>query len=430
MTSTDPQSTTSQSNNWSNIPKLTSSTFFDWKRRLKTTLGARRLSSHILDNKPVPLDPNAKEDYVVNDLRALEAIQFSCDPDNFNVISDCTSARSAYVALCKYHEDSGGVTTANLFSELASARLSSVSELKEHLLRFRNIHTKLKGNLRNSPKLCISDPFIAILLLKSLPPDFNSLVQTSLANFESLTLDRVYTLLNIEAKRLIGQSSNEDLARITSTTKPVFKKKKETWYQDQFRCSLGHSGHTDDRCRLRIQNELDECRKLLSQHKISTESAKTAITSTTSEVYPSYYDHAFTAHIPPSNDEVYDTGATSHMSPDLSRFSSSTSIKPRLIGVAAKASTIWADRMGFVSIGQLTLNDVLYSRELTGTLVSVGRLCDAGYRAVFTKKNWYILSSTGNVIARMTRDPTSDRLWHPYQPPENSLTTHDTLHEI
>lgn len=286
MSSNEPQSTTSQSNNWSNIPKLTSSTFFDWKRRLETTLGARRLSAHILEDKPVPTDSKAREDHIVDDLRALEAIQFSCDPDNFNVISDCTTARTAYLALCKYHDDSGGVTTANLFSELASARLSSVSELKDHLLKFRNIHTELKGNLRSTPELRISDPFIAILLLKSLPSDFNSLVQTSLSNFESLTLDRVYTLLNMEAKRLAGQSLNEDSALITSTSKPVNKsKKKETRYQDQVKCSLGHSGHTDERCRVRLQNELDECKKLLSQHKISSESAKTAITSTTPDTH-------------------------------------------------------------------------------------------------------------------------------------------------
>lgn len=54
MSTTDPQSIPSQSNNWANIPKLTSSTFFDWKRRLETTLGARRLSCHILEDELVP----------------------------------------------------------------------------------------------------------------------------------------------------------------------------------------------------------------------------------------------------------------------------------------------------------------------------------------------------------------------------------------
>lgn len=395
MSTNDPQTSSGQSNNWSNIPKLTSSTFFDWKRRLETTLGARRLSSHILEDRSVPTDENARADYIVDDLQALEAIQFSCESDNFNVISECSTARSAYLALCKYHDDSGGVTTANLFSELASTRLSSVSNLKEHLLKFRNVHTELKGNLRSTPELRISDPFIAILLLKSLPVDFNSLVKTSLANFESLTLDRVYTLLNMEAKRISGQS-NEDSALITSAPRLMNKSKKK----DQLKCSLGHLGHTDDICGVRLQNELDECKKQLSQQKI-TEQAKTATVPIIEDSHPSYYDHAFFTSSTDHSDEVYNTGATSHMSPNLEIFTSSTPIKPRPIGVAAKGSSVWADRIGTVSIGRLNLDHVLYSKGLTSTLISVGQLCDSGYRAIFTRTRGYILDSSGEIITRM-----------------------------
>lgn len=216
MSNTDIQTPSHQSNNWSNIPKLNSSTFFDWKRRIETTLGARRLYSHILEDTPIPTDPKLRTEHVFNEFRALEAIQFSCDADNFNIISDCKTARAAYLALCKYPDDLGGVTTANLFSELASSKLSSAADLKEHLLKFRNTHTKLKGNLQSPPDLCISDPFIAILILKSLPPDFNSLIQTSLANFETLTLDQIYALLNIEAKQLSGQATDPDSALVTT----------------------------------------------------------------------------------------------------------------------------------------------------------------------------------------------------------------------
>lgn len=378
MSNTDTQSQSHQSNNWSNIPKLTSSSFFDWKRRLETTLGARRLSSHIFEDNQSPSDPKEKADYIVNDFRALKAIQFSCDIDNFNVISDCTTARSAYLALCKYHDDSGGVTTANLFSELASTKLISSADLKDHLIKFRNTHSELKGNLKSTPELRISDPFIAILLLKSLPPDFNSLVQTSLANFESLTLDRIYTLLNMEAKRLTGQSSETESALISISNRQSNKNKKK----EQIKCSLGHHGHTDEKCRARIQNELEECKKLLHQQKINPESAKTA---TSSDAHISYYDHAFAASSRTFTPDTYDSGATSHMSPDESRFTNLTPIEPRPIGVAAQGVEIWATRAGSVSIGELKLDNVLFCKELTGTLISIGRLCDAGYRTIFTK---------------------------------------------
>lgn len=349
MSNSDNPSTSHQSNNWSNIPKLTASSFCDWKRRLETTLRARRLSSHILDDTPLPTEPKEQSDYIVDGLRALEAIQFSCDTHNFNVISDCTTARSVYLALCEYHYDSGGVTTANLFSELASSRLTSSTDLKDHLLKFRNTHTELKGNLCSTPELKISDPFIAILLLKSLPPDFNSPVQTSLENFETLTLDCIYALLNMEAKLLTGQLADSDsaLAAVSKNAPPKSKKR------DQVKCSLGHLGHTDEKCRIRIQTELDACKKLLAQHQKPSDAAKTATSTSSANVHPSYYDQAFMTKTVSHNVDTYDTGATSHMSPHLSQFENIKSITPCPIGVAAQDVDIWANRTGTVSIDNL-----------------------------------------------------------------------------
>lgn len=103
---------------------------------------------------------------------------------------------------------------------------------------------------------------------------------------------------------------------------------------------------------------------------------------------------------------MYDPGATSHMSPHESEFSDSRSITPRPIGVAAQGVDIWADRIGNVSFDNLKLKDVLYCKELTGTTISVGRLCDDGYREVFSKTRGYIIDQHDTIIAKMTQDPT------------------------
>lgn len=115
---TDPTSTVSDK--WTSIPVLNSSNFFDWKLRLETALGARRLKKFISSNLPFPSDPNELETHQVNDARAREAIQCTIDPGNFQVISQCSTARSAYLAILKHHDDSGGLSTTHLFSELAT----------------------------------------------------------------------------------------------------------------------------------------------------------------------------------------------------------------------------------------------------------------------------------------------------------------------
>ena len=124
------------SDKWTSIPTLTSYNFFDWKLRLQTALGARRLKKYILSDLSFPEDPVKLEPHQVNNARALGAIQSTIDPGNFQVISQCTSARSAYRAILKHHNDSGGIATAHLFSEIATLRLTSDGNLAEHLLKF------------------------------------------------------------------------------------------------------------------------------------------------------------------------------------------------------------------------------------------------------------------------------------------------------
>lgn len=296
--STDPS--TSVSDKWNNIPVLTSSNFFDWKLRLETALGARRLKKFILSDLPLPTDPIELETHQVNDARALEAIQSTIDPGNFQVISQSSTARSAYLAILKHHDDSGGISTAHLFSELATLRLTSNGSLADHLLKFRQLHNELLGNLRSTPDLSISEPFIAILLLKSLPAEFSPMVQTTLSQFESIKLDHIYTLLQMETKRSTESSSTDTALSATSKPNPSKFKKREWKVRDDVKCLMGHPGHTDEFCRAKIRNDLEECKKQLAdlRKEKKPEVAKAAIESSTSlndQVHPSYYDTAFTA---------------------------------------------------------------------------------------------------------------------------------------
>lgn len=128
----------------------------------------------------------------------------------------------------------------------------------------------------------------------------------------------------MEAKQISGQDSNKDSALTTSAPQHINKSKKK----DQLKCLLGHLGHTDDRCQMRLQNKPKECKTLLTQHKIAPELAKSATSPVNVKTHPSYYNHAFFTSTTDHTDEVYNTGATSHMSPDLKIFTSSTSIKP------------------------------------------------------------------------------------------------------
>lgn len=106
--------------------------------------------------------------------------------------------------------------------------------------------------------------------------------------------------------------------------------------------------------------------------------------------------------------DIFDTVATSHMSPHGNMFRNKKSIEPHPIAVAAQAIDIWATHIGSVSIGRLKLDHVLYCKELTGTLITIGHFCDAGYQAIITDKQGFIIDENDQIVSRMIHNPTSD----------------------
>src|SRR5258708_15941173 len=91
--------------------------------------------------------------------------------------------------------------------------------------------------------------------------------------------------------------------------------------------------------------------------------------------------------------EIYDSGASHHMSPFLHHFTNLHSIPPWAI-TAANSSTFTATSMGDLKINipnglsstPITLKDVLYAPNISLTIVTVGKIADAGYSSFFNSK--------------------------------------------
>lgn len=194
-----PSSTMVNQPNYSSIPKLSIGNFHVWKLRLETFLGAMKLRSFILTDLDTPSDGLLLDDHITKDCAALNAIHSTIDEQNMEIITSATSAREAYLALCQHHGDSGGMTTATMFFELVTMKLTPGGSVADHVHRFRTLHNCFKANTKSLKNITISDHYIAILLLKSLPSDYNSLVQTTLtSNFENISLSHIYMLLSME----------------------------------------------------------------------------------------------------------------------------------------------------------------------------------------------------------------------------------------
>lgn len=123
------------------------------------------------------------------------------------------------------------------------------------------------------------------------------------------------------------------------------------------------------------------------------------------------------------------SGASSHMFNDASLFATLQAIPPTRINVASKDGGVWATHRGSVKFGKLHLDNVLYSPQLTSNLVSIGRLCDAGYTTVLQLVNAYVVNHQQEVIMKLMRDLSSDWLWHP-KLSETALHVYSLTHTL
>ena len=136
--------------------------------------------------------------------------------------------------------------------------------------------------------------------------------------------------------------------------------------------------------------------------------------------------------------EVYDSGASCHMSPYISAFTDFTFINPKPISAA--------DNRVFNAVGKETmritipnsekpstihLREVLYAPTIAFTLISLSRTDSAGYTTVIKNGDLHLLDHNhGNKVIR--RIPTKDGLWCITQPTKAKSETpgNDALSSI
>ena len=103
--------------------------------------------------------------------------------------------------------------------------------------------------------------------------------------------------------------------------------------------------------------------------------------------------------------ELYDSGASCHMSPYRNKFLNFVSIKPKTIR-AADSQEFEATRVGDIHIelpngwstSWILLKDVLYAAAMGLTLVSISKIAKAGFTIVFHKNILKIIGLQNSIL--------------------------------
>ncbi|KAH8413841.1 hypothetical protein KR222_009127 [Zaprionus bogoriensis] len=100
---------------------------------------------------------------------------------------------------------------------------------------------------------------------------------------------------------------------------------------------------------------------------------------------------------------ILDSGASDHLINDESLYTDSVELVPPLkIAVAKQGEYIYASKRGIVRLRndhEITLEDVLFSKQAAGNLISVKRLQDAGLSIKFDK-NGVTISKNGLTVVK------------------------------
>lgn len=132
--------------------------------------------------------------------------------------------------------------------------------------------------------------------------------------------------------------------------------------------------------------------------------------------------------------ELFNSGASRHMSPHRDHFASYRDIHPKSFD-AANQQTFEAIGQGDIILDlpngrtstAIRLTDVLYAPALTYTLISIGRLDNAGYTTTFGGGVGTIFDGSGEVIGII---PKSKGLYRIVQKSESEGTAHAVLEKL
>jgi hypothetical protein len=448
------------------ITKLSAdgSNWVTYRDRMSWHFNSRHWASHLTSSMTPQSYTNAG---VINGLtpdqrwsneeaEAMDMIALSVPDDVFNVIKDETTTMAVWNAVKDIYQNRSPMIAVDLGKKLQNSKLGNEGDARAHFTRLNS----LRGQLA-SMGTTYTDAEYAAILLGKIPPSYapilgglNAVAHTS---GNAITSSQVILLISDEYDRRVIQKGN-------NTNDEAFaangQKRREMCNIEGFNCHrMGHiradcrspgggkegqhpprqnnNATSNDNRGTRNQSDNrndrsdnhNNCGRNNNCNNNRNENANTANTTAANSAdieawaaieeienddpsIPSTIPHtAFTAQDPQVEIELYDSGASRHMSPFRHRFINYRSIDPRPI-TAANAHTFYAIGAGDLQIDvpngtsttPVLLCDTLHAPDMALTIVSIGCITSTGNSVTFKQNSCRIKNKSGTTIGHI---PTS-----------------------
>jgi hypothetical protein len=379
-----------------------------YRDRLKMALEAREFHEHLTSNTVTQTYLDAGDinnvaparRWQIDDRAVKQAISSTIPNSLFTTVKNCTTARDMWEALRTLFEGRTNLILVDLSHRFQSTRCGEEENVREHFDKLSNMREQLAAMGET-----VTDTKYAQILMGSLPPSYASTLGSIAAAAElsnNPVTPRIVLKLAIDEyeRRTLGNTQNEALAA-DSKTKGKGKKR------DVECTNCKKRGHTKAECwakgggnegggpkrKDRKGDDKDDKGSKKTQAAATEEQQSDIEAWTVSEVpeallpcLPVMETENFVGY----QCELFDSGASRHMSPDRKSFVNYRSIAARPI-TAANKQTFHAVGMGDLPIDvpngasstRVVLRDVLHAPDLGLTVVSIGRIIQAGCSVEF-----------------------------------------------
>jgi hypothetical protein len=237
------------------IKPLGKENFDTWKIQIEALLINNDSWKYVNGTIPKPKEPpEAVTTWESNDAKARSDLILTICPSELKQIKNCPTSKDIWNKLHSFYQSQGPARKAMLLKTLILLKMKNGEDMRDHIRNFFDVVDKLE-----EMELCIINDLLAILLLYSIPDEYETFriaieTQEKLPQLEALKIKLLeeYEAIKRNSKENVSDAMfiNKNPGRSSQPKKSEDSKKTERF---KFAChTCGKIGHMAKDCRSKL----------------------------------------------------------------------------------------------------------------------------------------------------------------------------------
>lgn len=404
------------------IEHLSKNNYDTWKMQMQAVLVRNERWLYVNGMKTRPQAEQDIPTWELADQKAKADIILNISPSELCHVKHCQTSRDVWVKLEEIYQSKGPARKATLLKQLIFSKMSQEEGMDEHLNKFFGIIDKL-----NEMNVEIADDLVTILLLYSVPDSYENFrcaieARDVLPTPEIL---KIKLLEEFQARR--GKESTQNQQNAFQANKNKFGSKQEGKFDKNYKKTSNKENKPYIKCTYchKKGHKATQCWNKKNEEAACAEDAFYAVNEDAHK-HVSHQDaivaNTFSANLESTDVWCLDSGATSHMCKNRSKFVDLKEVTNQKVRLANNEltevkgiGTVYLSLTKGKRIHRVKLENTLYIPKLSTNLFSASKATTNGRKILLTENTAVILNQKGDklVIAQRKNglyiiEPVSD----------------------